>query len=360
LKRKRDQNASDRKGKAIFVGKKKVIMVNFRTVVMPEVSGEFRIDHAMPLLLMGSCFAEHIGRKLAGVKFHCDVNPFGVLYNPLSVSSALREIRRGKEYAAEDLFQHRDCWGSLMHHGSFSSPDREEALGQINGRLQAASRIVPALSTLMITWGTAWVYETVGEGRIVGNCHKLPDRCFTRRRLSVEEIVDDYRLLISEWLSVNPRLRLLFTVSPIRHPKDGLHGNQLSKATLLLAVEALQAAFPQSVFYFPAYEIMLDELRDYRFYADDMCHPSNLAVEYLWEKFDETYFSPATRSVMRRCEEIRRGVEHRPFQPQAAEYEAFLNQSLLKIGEIQAEYPYLDFANEEELCHTRLNQLQRY
>ena len=206
----------------------------------------------------------------------------------------------------------------------------------------------------MLTFGTAWVYEQKHTGRIVGNCHKQPDKLFTRRLLSVEEIVVEYFDLLKMLQELNPNLKVLFTVSPIRHAKDGMHGNQISKSTLLLAIDTLQHHYPMC-HYFPSYEIVLDELRDYRFYADDMLHPSPLAIRYLWERFSETFFSSETKQVIVAVQDIRRDLAHKPFHPESEAYQRFLGQIVLKIERLIGKYPYLDFQKETELCHIRLN-----
>lgn len=193
------------------------------------------------LLLMGSCFASEMGQRLADAKFRCDVNPYGVLYNPFSISAALREIIAGRCYNENDIFLFHELWHSAMHHGSFSSVSAEETLAGINGRLKSAHERLDRLDCLLLTFGSAWVYENKKTGTVVANCHKQPESCFTRRMLSVCEIVSDYTSLLSGLLARIPRLKVLFTVSPIRHVRDGMHANQLSKATLLLAVNQLQA-----------------------------------------------------------------------------------------------------------------------
>ena len=328
-------------------------MMNLYTPVeLP--AGLPRLTHADRLMLLGSCFATEMGARLLDAKFRCDVNPYGVLYNPLSIASALREIAAGKEYGAEELFFYRECWHSPMHHGDFSSPDVEETLQHINGRLREAHAAFPQLDKLLLTFGTAWVYESKETGKVVSNCHKLPEANFTRRKLSVEEVVAEYQPLLSDWFARNPKLKVLFTVSPIRHIRDGLHANQLSKATLLLAIERLQALFPQRLFYFPAYELLLDELRDYRFYAEDLVHPSAVAVRYVWERFSQTCFSAESLRIVEESEKICKALSHKPFRPEAEEYKRFLGQIVLKINQLNGKYPYLDFQKEKEICHTRL------
>ena len=313
------------------------------------------VTHAGQILLLGSCFAENMGRQLAENKFRVDVNPFGILYNPFSVSTALVEILKGKVYQEEDLFAYKECWHSPMHHGSFSAFTPEETLNTINSRLHHAYKKLPELNWLMVTMGTAYVYKQKESGQVVANCHQLPESHFLRYRLSVEEIVEDYTALITEMSALNPDLKWLFTVSPIRHIRDGMHANQLSKSTLLLAIDRLQQLFPERVFYFPSYEIILDELRDYRFYADDMLHPSPLAIRYLWERFSETFFSSETKQVIVAVQDIRRDLAHKPFHPESEAYQRFLGQIVLKIERLIGKYPYLDFQKETELCHMRLN-----
>lgn len=314
------------------------------------------IGHQDKLLLMGSCFAESIGRLLLDNKFQCQVNPFGILYNPFSVEKAIKQIITGKVYDKEDLFQHREQYHSYMHHGSFSDTDANQCLEKINNSLNNAHTLLPQLNFLLITFGTSWIYTLKENGQVVSNCHKVPAREFIRRRLSVQEITDSYKALINRLLTTNKNLRIVFTVSPIRHAKDGLHQNQLSKATLLLAIEELQTAFPQHVFYFPSYEILMDELRDYRFYANDMFHPSEVAIQYIWECFSDSLFSKETKKVLKECESIRRDINHKPFHADSDEYKHFLEQLVLKIYRLNEIYPNLELKNELNICLTRLKK----
>ena len=293
------------------------------------------IGYAHRLMLMGSCFAAHIGARLQEARFRCDANPYGVLYNPLSISAALREMLAGKVYAAADLYPHQGLWHSPMHHGDFSAATPDEALQRINSRLRPASAALPALDFLLLTWGTAWVYEDRATGHVAGNCHKRPETCFLRRRLAVDEIVEDAASLFDALWQQNASLQVVLTVSPIRHVRDGLHDNQLSKATLLLAADRLCAAFPGRVFYFPAYELLQDELRDYRFYADDLVHPSPLAVRYVWERFAQWCLSPEAVRLMAEVEDIRKALAHRPLHPESEEYKRFLGQIVLKMERLK-------------------------
>jgi hypothetical protein len=254
------------------------------------------ISHADRLLLLGSCFATEVGALLRRDGFNATVNPTGTLYNPLSIARALQFDR----LTADQLFENQGLWRSWLHHTQFAAPDRLEALRRCNAATAEGQRAWQEATRVIVTFGTAYVFER--HGAVVANCHKMPAAQFTRRRLSVEEIVATWRPIID----ANPLKHFIFTVSPIRHKADGLHGNQLSKATLLMAIDALGAD------YFPAYEALIDDLRDYRFYAADMLHPSPVAVDYVYSLFADTYFTPATRAEALRARAASRAAGHRP------------------------------------------------
>ena len=330
--------------------------MEFRTIVTPP-NALSPISHQDQMLLMGSCFAEHIGSRLVDAKFRCDVNPFGILYNPHSIHAALRQIMENKPYTAADLFFHNAQYRSYMHHGQFAANSSDEALEGINHRIGRAHHALPHLQYILLTFGTSWVFRLKDTGQIVSNCHKMPASAFERTRMSVDEIVDTYTRLIQDIRALNPSCRFLFTVSPIRHTKDGAHGNQLSKAVLLLAIEALQQRFAECITYFPAYEIVLDELRDYRFYAEDMNHPSPLALEYVWQRFSDAFFRKETQTIINECQKIKKDLEHRPISRNTEAYNAFLKQIVLKINGVEEKYPNLDLEKEKEKCRTLLNSL---
>ena len=311
------------------------------------------LSHSHRLMLMGSCFASHIGAKLAEAKFRCDIHPYGVLYNPASIATALSELLEGKRYTPADLYEQRGLWHSPMHHSDFSAPTPDEALERINRRLQQAREALPATDFLLLTWGTAYVYREREGGRIVGNCHQRPERDFVRERLEVDDIVETYNRLLATLWERNPQLQVILTVSPIRHRRDGLHANQLSKSVLLLAADRLCQAYEGRVHYFPAYELLMDELRDYRFYADDLVHPSATAIGWVWERFIQSCFSAETRQVAEECLEIAKALAHKPFRPEGEAYKRFLAQIVLKIERLNEKYPYLVFEKELEICRTR-------
>jgi len=260
--------------------------MKLQTIVDIQPSA-WKIGYEDRILMVGSCFSDEIGAQMQEHYLHVTCNPFGTLYNPLSIAQALTMTEMPV------LVEHEGLWHSMAHHGAFSRADKNEAEQAIRGSIETMQQALQEATVVIVTFGTAWVYELkdgisgLGVSGLVGNCHKLPESCFNRRRLSVEEIVAAWKPILAQYSDK----RWLFTVSPIRHIRDGLHENQLSKATLLQAVEYLGD-------YFPSYEIMLDELRDYRFYADDLVHPSSLAVNYIWERFVDTFCTPQTKNEL--------------------------------------------------------------
>ena len=254
---------------------------------------EWKIGYEDKILMLGSCFSDEIGEQMKQRYLSVTCNPFGTLYNPLSIAQALN-YQLPMTNDPLPLVEHEGLWHSMSHHGSFSRADRQEAEQAVCASIATMQQALQESTVIIVTFGTAWVYEKDGE--IVGNCHKLPESCFTRRRLSVDEIVAAWRPILNRF----PDKHWLFTVSPIRHIRDGLHENQLSKATLLQAVEQIVHGkwTNGKLHYFEAYEIMLDELRDYRFYADDLVHPSSLAVNYIWERFVDTFCTNQTKNEL--------------------------------------------------------------
>ncbi len=321
-------------------------MIFFTKVDIPRSSVLFSYENRT--MLFGSCFAESIGNHLLSNVFRVDINPFGVLYNPASIAMAIERLLGNEAFTSSDLLQSEGLYHSCFHHGSFSALSAEECLQRINGRLQKSATTLSRADRFIVTFGTAYVYRLKETRQIVANCHKLPESCFERTRLSVEQIVESWDLLIAKIRKIRPDMQWLFTVSPVRHWRDGAHENQLSKATLLLAVERLQERFPKHVAYFPAYELMMDELRDYRFYGDDLCHPSAMAVQYIWERFVEVCMNQETRMLLKEAERIRKALNHRPFNPQSESYRRFTAQILSKIEQFNEKMPYLCFEEERQ------------
>ena len=310
-----------------------------------------RLCHSDKLVVMGSCFADHIGKKLERMKFRTVVNPFGVLYNPLSIAEGLKRLAEKRLFTEDELHEFPDGgWNTWLHHSQYSHPEKGTALAAINRSMEETSCGLAEAEVLIITLGTSWVYRLADTGEVVGNCHKVPERSFKRERLQVSEIVEALSTALSLINTINPKVRVLFTVSPVRHIKDGLHGNQLSKSTLLLAVDELCRRFPERCHYFPAYEIVMDELRDYRFYAEDMAHPSKQAIDYVWECFTTHCLDSEAQQFMLQWEKVARALEHRPFNPESEQYRQFVRHNMAQIQELKERYPHLDVDAELERC----------
>lgn len=300
----------------------------------------FRIGYEDSVLTLGSCFAENIGTRLENAFFLSFINPSGVLYNPMSVGQGIRYLLSEKEFTGENLFQSGSLWNSFAHSSAFSATSVDKALQKMNSRLIAARSFLAETNVIIITLGTAWIFENAEKGNVVANCHKQPANQFIRRRLSVDEIVCELSEVIELLLKRNPQLKFVYTVSPIRHWKDGAHENTVSKSTLHLAVNALEMKY-DCVDYFPAYEIMIDELRDYRFYTSDMFHPSEQAVDYIWQRFSETYFSEETLDLKKELEQLRSDLNHRPIHPETTEYKQFVASVEKKKDGLIENYPFL-------------------
>lgn len=316
-------------------------------VELPEYP--FRIDHRMPVLLTGSCFTENVGNYLQRYLFPVCINPFGVTYNPLSVLQGIRNLAGKEAYGPGDLDQHGGMWFSFDHYTRFSDPDRDRALKKINQRFNEAKDLFRAAGLLVITWGTAWVYEHRGSERIVNNCHKIPAREFNRFRLTPEQVAGAYVPFLDTLFSERPDLNILFTVSPVRHWKDGARGNQLSKAVLILATEMLVEQYPGRCFYFPSYEIVMDELRDYRFYGPDLLHTSDTASAVIWEKFRDSLVSESAVKVITELEPLIRLMEHRPFTTRGDAYLLLKEKRASLEGTLREKYPHLAWSNLDNI-----------
>lgn len=283
--------------------------MDFRTQVKTDDCRGL-IRHGDPIMMIGSCFSDNIGQRLAQALFETTINPFGTLYNPASIANALNDLIVCRTYNENDLIENDGRYHSFSHHSSFSGINATSVIEKINMSIETSSQTLRKSSTLIVTFGTAYVFELASTQKIVSNCHKLPSKHFNRRRMSVSEIVDIWNGIVRKLHDINSQLNIIFTVSPIRHLADGAHDNQLSKSTLLLAIENLCNS-NERIGYFPAYEIMMDDLRDYRFYASDMTHPSETAVDYIYEKFSHSYFNDSTMQLAKDCERLTRRLRHR-------------------------------------------------
>ena len=326
----------------------------FRTIV-PVFPSPIKINYSTKLMLQGSCFSEYIGNKLIESKFLVNNNPFGIVFNPLSIAIQLERLMNPIEYTQDDLFFNEDIWCSFDHHSRFSSYDEAYCLSNINQQLLMSHDFLRKTDLLFLTFGTSYVFYLRGTDRVVSNCHKIPSKEFDRKRAAHQHISSVFSELIPKLQTFNPNLHVVFTVSPIRHWKDGAHDNQLSKANLLLAIDEITNTF-QNTSYCPSYELIMDDLRDYRFYAEDMLHPNSLAINYIWERFKECYMKPDTLSLMKEVEKIIQAANHRPFNPKTEAFQSFARQFYDKIQHLKGQYN-ISFEEEEKYFKSYLTNI---
>ncbi len=304
-----------------------------------------KINYGERLLLMGSCFTENIGLKLQAHLFETLENSHGILFNPVSVQNALMDIIANKKYTELDLFLLNDVWNSWHHHSRFSGVTQTEALDKMNGAIQEAHSYLKSAHHLVITLGSAWLY-TLNEnvpnhmGMVVANNHKAPANWFTRKLLQPQELLSNLQSLVAALQSFNPNLHIVFTISPVRHLREGLVENNRSKAVLIQAVHDL-VSMEKNIEYFPAYEYVIDDLRDYRFYSEDLVHPNYAATQYVWEKLVDTYMSAETQSIMKQVAELQLAFNHKPFFSGSTEHQKFLLSYIEKTMHLMAQCPQL-------------------
>lgn len=292
------------------------------------------------MLLLGSCFVEHIGHKLSQLQFKAITNPHGILFNPLSIANSLEDIVNKKKYTETDLVFHGELWHSFNHHGRFSAVSTHQILHNINIEIEKANQLINQSSVIVITFGSAWVYELSGQSKVVANCHKMPTSTFTKRLLQADEIVKTYERLFEHPLLKGKQV--IFTLSPVRYVRDGLIENNRSKAVLLQAIHTLTAQLPQA-YYFPSYEIVIDELRDYRFFENDLVHPNQTAIDYVWERFSKAVFDTNTQQFIQDMESLLSAAQHRPLHPDTMAYQSFCATNRATIQKMKNQYPEVDF-----------------
>ena len=316
--------------------------MKFRTEIsLPE--GPFPIGHTHTLLCLGSCFAERIGNRLVDAKFMAQINPLGILYNPLSLTKALKaSIENTPQTLLEGRVEHLGKWHSFDLHSDMSHTEEALMVEGVEQAVQFMHKTLKEADYLLLTFGTAWAFRHKKSDAVVANCHKIPPSEFEKSLLPLDQINRALESAITEIQKFNPRLKILLTVSPVRHLKDTLQGNFLSKSLLRVAINHLEQTF-ENLFYFPSWEIMMDDLRDYRYYTDDLLHPTPFAEQYIWEKFQNTWISEDSRKLIQDWEKVRSGLAHRPFNPGSASHQQFLltlKQQLLSLDE------YLDCSLE--------------
>ncbi|WP_304199435.1 GSCFA domain-containing protein [Flavobacterium alvei] len=316
--------------------------MQFRTKI-PIPQADFKIDYNSKILSLGSCFAVNMAEKFDYFKFENTCNPVGILFHPLAIEKLIDFAVSGKQFCAEDVFFHNERWHCFDVHSDCSHSNKKELIANLNAIIHSTFQKLQVASHIIITYGTSWVYRNVETNSIVANCHKLPQKQFVKEILSVETIENSMQNTLDLIQKINPKATIIFTVSPVRHLKDGFIENQQSKAHLITAIHTAINQQLSTNNYFPSYEIMMDELRDYRFYAEDMIHPSQVAIDYIWQRFSETFISDESHSIMKEIETIQKGLQHRPFNPNSESHQQFLSKLQDKMMQIQKQFPQIQF-----------------
>jgi hypothetical protein len=310
---------------------------------IPIQKCNFPIDYDSKILLLGSCFAENIGKKFDYFKFQSTTNPFGIIFNAVSLEKLIRRAVENRTFTENDIFFHNELWHCYEVHSELSNSDKNAFLNSLNDLINSTTQQLNDSTHIIITLGTSWVYRNMESNEIVANCHKVPQKHFTKELLSIQQIEESIESIISLIHSVNPNCHFIFTVSPVRHIKDGFVENSLSKAHLITALHKTITHYPSPMTYFPSYEIMMDELRDYRFYAEDMLHPNQTAINYIWEQFATSTISEESQSLMIEIESIQKSLAHLPFNPNTESHLKFRANLEEKIKKLQTRNSNLKF-----------------
>lgn len=318
--------------------------MKLQTQIPLEKQKKHQIDYQSKILLLGSCFVENIGNKLEFFKFQSVLNPFGILFHPKAIETLISNAVHKKNYTDEDVFFHHEQWHSYDAHSNLSCPKKEELLISLNEKLDLTTKQLHSATHIIITFGTSWVYKHYKSNLPVANCHKVPQKEFGKELLSVEEITKSIMTMVNDLHQVNPSAKIIFTVSPVRHIKDGFVENSQSKAHLIAAIHIVLSNHQQgNSSYFPSYELMMDELRDYRFYAEDMLHPNQIAINYIWEKFQHVWIHDECQKIMEEVKSIQKGIEHRPFNLTSEAHQRFLIELELKKKSLQSKFVHIKF-----------------
>jgi GSCFA family len=315
-------------------------MNKFRTEIrIPEP--DFKLTYLNSIFSIGSCFTEHIHERLRTGYFKSYSNPCGIVYNPSSIKTQMMHLLHDHRWSEADLIEHEGLYHGIHHHGVFSNALKENALNHMNAAMDQARLHLQSSACLLLTFGSALVYNLLEKNSIAANCHKIPSSRFEKRLLDVEEIVESSKVWITSLLTLHPEIKIIATISPVRYLKEGFEENTRNKARLVLALEQLCTSYPQ-LYYFPAYEIVLDDLRDYRFFKEDMSHPNVLAITYVWDLFKSTFMDNETLALNEKLNKIRLGLQHRPLHPESPGHQRFKLQLEKNIEEIRLRYPFIE------------------
>ncbi len=328
--------------------------MQFRTTFQIQ-SSDFKLNHQHKILTIGSCFSDEIGKRLTDLKFDGLINPFGVIFNSHSIQNLIERSIQKKYFTTADVHQNGEEFFCFDVHSSFNALTKEAVLEELNLTLDQVHDYILSCDVLMITLGTSWIYEWKTSNQVVANCHKVDAKQFEKRLLTTEENLKSLELIVSDLKNINPTIRIITTVSPVRHTKDGMVENNVSKARLLDALYQLSLQ-DNHVEYFPSYELVLDDLRDYRFFKEDLIHPSKQAVDYIWERFSETYFEQSTQTIIQKINKVISAINHRPFNEESDNHQQFLVKTIALMNELE-KGNQLDFSAEKELLKSKIKHV---
>ncbi len=329
--------------------------MNFKTEFSIDKS-DFSVNHDQKIVSFGSCFAEEMANRLSNLKFNVLANSFGILFHPLAIENALQRIQSKTFYQEEEIFNLDEIFFSWDHHSCFNSTSKEETLKNINESMLFACDFIEDADVVLITLGTSWIYKIKELELVVANCHKVPQKHFEKALLTEEQIIKSLHNSFSMIHQLAPNAEIVLTVSPVRHIKDGIIENNVSKARLLSAIYEI-SQHTENVNYFPSYELLMDDLRDYRFYADDLLHPSKQAVDYIWEKFSNTYFENETIQLNKQIDKMLIAYHHRPFNEESVAHQKFISNTIEQMHEIMRKNPSIDFKQEIQHFKSKLNHV---
>ncbi len=319
-----------------------IVIMKLQTQIPLIKESRNLINYNSKIVLLGSCFSENIGNQLDYYKFQTTQNPFGILFHPIAIENLITNAINEKKYTENDVFFNNEQYHSFDTHSSLSANNERDFLDNLNSSIKSTRKTLEEASHIIITLGTSWVYRYIESDQIVANCHKVPQKKFLKEILSVDTISESLENIILLIKSINKNASILFTVSPVRHIKDGFIENSQSKSHLITAIHQVIDKRKYN-YYFPSYEIMMDELRDYRFYAEDMIHPNKTTINYIWEKFMSTWFDVSANSTMKEIDIIQKGMLHKPFNPNSEKHLQFLENLEQKKLKIMREYSFMSF-----------------
>ena len=311
--------------------------------IVPIKPLENKIDYHSKIVSVGSCFAVNMAQRFQQFQFQQAVNPFGILFHPVAIARLIDFAVENKTFTEEDVFLYNEIWSSFDAHSDLNELEQEDIIDALNAKIQVFRNHITEASHIILTFGTAWVYRNIEKDQLVANCHKVPQNQFSKELLTVTQCQEAIASIEKGVRSLNPNIQIIYTISPVRHIKDGYVENQRSKAHLISALHNHLDHAMENNYYFPSFELVMDELRDYRFFAKDLIHPNEMAIDYIWEKFVEHAIDPAILPTMKLVDEVQKGLAHRPFNPYTEAHQKFLDKLAQKLDVLLEQYPFMNF-----------------